>query len=211
MLKESARARIVHTLGVDTAHPPMLVMELMQTSLDELLQQPATRIEAATARGWMLDAALALAALHALRPHALLHRDVKPANLLVDRRDGRLKLADFGLSAWANESATLAKFCGTYCYGAPELLFAAFSSASDVYSLAIALWEVAWRVQHGVPADAHVGSGDRGQLVEAARGWRPPLVGLPHATRALLADAWHALPSRRSSAADVASALRAAD
>ena len=98
----NARHWTVRTLGVDTTSPPMLVLELCDGgSLDDRLQSTSP-IDAVIARRWMRDAARALATLHAMRPRALLHRDVKPANLLL-MSDGRVKLGDFGLSAWYDE------------------------------------------------------------------------------------------------------------
>lgn len=188
--------------------PPMLVLALCRCSLDDELQS-TKHIGVATARQWSVDAALAVASLHAMRPRALLHRDVKPSNLLLDAADGRVKLADFGLSAWADDADALAHFCGTYAYSAPELLFAPFSAASDVFSLGVTLWELETRLASGVAPTSHIGSGDRAHIVKLAAGYRPPLEHLSAPLAVLLADAWHAVPSRRPSADEIAFRLRA--
>jgi serine/threonine-protein kinase len=88
----------------------------------------------------------ALAALHAM---GIVHRDVKPQNLLV-RRDGIVKLTDFGIAKHdygaspagrANTEAGLAP--GTGIYMSPEqVMGAAVDGRSDLYSAAIVLFEM---------------------------------------------------------------------
>jgi tRNA A-37 threonylcarbamoyl transferase component Bud32 len=65
----------------------------------------------------------------------IVHRDVKPGNLLVTRR-GHLKLADFGLATWDEELATSGQLIGTPQYLAPEIWDGNPADAvSDLYSL----------------------------------------------------------------------------
>lgn len=83
------------------------------------------------------DVADALAAAHEID---VLHRDVKPANVLVDRR-GRARLADFGIArvAGAQTTATGA-VTGTISYIAPEVLAGGrATAASDVWALGLTL------------------------------------------------------------------------
>jgi beta-lactam-binding protein with PASTA domain/tRNA A-37 threonylcarbamoyl transferase component Bud32 len=84
----------------------------------------------------------ALAAAHAA---GLVHRDVKPENLLV-ADDGRVKVADFGL-ARAVETTTLTAttglLLGTVAYLAPEQVVDGSADArTDVYAAGIVLWEL---------------------------------------------------------------------
>lgn len=88
-----------------------------------------------------LDATRALAHAH---QRGLVHRDVKPANLLFDE-DGRLRLADFGLAralaeaSWTEPSGIAV---GTARYASPEqALGRRLDGRSDVYSLALVLVE----------------------------------------------------------------------
>jgi serine/threonine protein kinase len=74
----------------------------------------------------------------------IVHRDVKPANVLLGRRGGEVKLADLGI-ATAVESTRITKsgtVMGTASYMAPEQLEGHRAGpAADVYSLAVVAWE----------------------------------------------------------------------
>ncbi len=83
----------------------------------------------------------ALAAVHAL---GIVHRDVKPANLLV-RQDGLAKLGDFGIARLPSDSARASGGMqpGTGAYMSPEqVLGGEVDGRSDLYSAAIVLYEM---------------------------------------------------------------------
>jgi streptogramin lyase len=100
--------------------------------------EPARSVELCSQIGEALDAA------HA---HGLVHRDVKPANVLVTEEGGEEHgyLADFGLARTADLDAvpgTGAHLSGTVDYTAPEQIAAEQAdSRADVYSLACVLYE----------------------------------------------------------------------
>ena len=82
----------------------------------------------------------ALSAAHRL---GLVHRDVKPENVLIDE-DGRPKLADFGLARAVTEvtSTSTGTVMGTVAYLAPELVQRGEADArTDVYAVGIMLFE----------------------------------------------------------------------
>jgi len=70
--------------------------------------------------------------------HRILHRDLKPQNLLIDRRNNNLKLADFGLArAFGIPVRTYTHEVVTLWYRAPEILLGAkhYSTPVDIWSI----------------------------------------------------------------------------
>jgi len=148
-------AREARTAGGLSAHPHVvtvydvaehdgrafIVMELLRggTVADRI--KSGRRIDRAQALEWLRDAADALDAAHAA---GIVHRDVKPGNLLLDSQ-GRLAIADFGIARLALEDqiTQTGQVLGTAAYIAPEQAMGAPATpASDRYSLAVVAFEL---------------------------------------------------------------------
>ena len=129
---------------VDPVAGPFLVMELL---LGESLAQVMSRGLPMALRDsleWLGPVAHALDALH---ENGLVHRDVKPENIMRTAGGaGQVKLVDFGLAAHADGRDRVTRqgmMVGTPHYMAPEVAEGDVASpASDVYSLAVVAFEL---------------------------------------------------------------------
>ncbi len=126
----------VYDWGEDVGNA-YLTMELLEGGSLRSLLDSGRRLSVSQVAALALDVAAALAYAHA---RGLVHRDVKPANLLFDE-DGHVSVADFGIAralAEASWTEPLGAMLGTARYAAPEQLKGGpLDGRADVYSLAV--------------------------------------------------------------------------
>jgi len=99
------------------------------------------RLPRPVAMRWLREAAIALDCAHG---HDVVHRDVKPGNLLLDEH-GRLAVGDFGIATVASEASITqtGQVLGTAAYISPEQARGlAATAASDRYALAVVAFEL---------------------------------------------------------------------
>lgn len=114
-------------------------------NLEKFIQERSTRaVDWRILHKIALDIALALAYLHDQCVPRVLHRDVKPSNILLDE-DFNAYLSDFGLARLLGTSETHATtgVAGTFGYVAPEYAMTCrVSDKADVYSYGVVLLEL---------------------------------------------------------------------
>ncbi|HLX36124.1 MAG TPA: Stk1 family PASTA domain-containing Ser/Thr kinase [Candidatus Limnocylindrales bacterium] len=174
----------VYDYGTDPAGP-FIVMELVDgQDLASLLRRrgPLPPIQAACVAA---EVARALAAAHA---NGIVHRDVKPGNILVTS-DNRIKVADFGIARAVAEAALTmpGTTLGSIHYFSPEQARGELATpASDIYSLGIVLYEML--------TGQRPWSGDSAAAVATARLSAP--VPSPKAVNGSVPDALDAIDQR---------------
>ena len=188
----------VYDAGTDEAGRPWVVMELVrgETLADTVSRGPLAPLRVAEI-GRVLAEALAY-----VHGQGLVHRDVKPANVLLGE-DGRVRLTDFGIARLVDAASVTATglTVGTASYLSPEQVTGAHvGPLSDVYSLGLVLLECL-KGEREYPGSA--------VEVALARLSRPPVVPqrLPAGWPGLLEAMTARETGPRPTAAEVASEL----
>jgi serine/threonine-protein kinase len=120
---------------------PYIVLEFVEGETLKDRIRRAGPLPAGEAVAYAIEVGRALQAAHAAR---LVHRDIKPQNVLIDR-DGRAKVTDFGIArSLETEGLTAAgRVLGTTDYVSPEqALGEPVTPQSDIYSLGVCLYEM---------------------------------------------------------------------
>jgi serine/threonine protein kinase len=182
-----------------------IAMELadrtLRQRLNECQAQGQTGIPVVELFRYFWEAAEALDFLHSKH---VLHRDIKPDNLLL--LSGHVKIADFGLARLQEAGQTIeaSMVAGTASYMAPEVWGGKVNERSDLYSLAASYVELRL-------GRRPFGGTTIADLMDQHRNGTPDLAGLPDAERMVLARALAADRTHRyASCVEFANALRVA-
>ncbi len=129
---------------VDEGDLHFIVMELIEgiTLKNYIVKKGCLDMKEAI--GIAMQVAQGIAAAH---EQGIIHRDIKPQNIII-ARDGKVKVADFGIARAASSQTMSATAVGSVHYISPEQARGGYSDVrSDIYSLGITLYEmVAGRV-----------------------------------------------------------------
>uniref|UniRef100_A0A7N6BE89 Mitogen-activated protein kinase kinase kinase 7 n=1 Tax=Anabas testudineus TaxID=64144 RepID=A0A7N6BE89_ANATE len=183
-------------------NPVCLVMEYAEGgSLYNVLHgaEPLPYYTASHAMSWCLQCSQGVAYLHGMKPKALIHRDLKPPNLLLVAGGTVLKICDFGTACDIQTHMTNNK--GSAAWMAPEVFEGNnYSEKCDVFSWGIILWEVITRRK---PFDEIGGPAFR-IMWAVHNGTRPPLIkNLPKPIESLMTRCWSKDPSQRPSMEEI--------
>jgi hypothetical protein len=177
--KAIARLAHPHIVALHDLGPGYIAMAYVDGS--DLAHRMQTPIAPRVAVRYALQIASALAHAHA---HGVVHRDVKPSNILVDRR-GNAYLTDFGLAALLDDDdETSQDRAGTPAFMAPEQAGGEVGPAADQYALGRTLLELL----AGVPL-----RGDEDPVAQVPAALPPALVDVVR--RATARDAAARFPS----------------
>lgn len=134
----------IYSIHVDEGIRPFMVMELIKgNSLEQVLKSKSEILPSrATRICWQVSQGLALA--HA---SGVIHRDVKPSNILLDENTQRARITDFGLARFVEQVEPITQdgaILGTLAYMSPEQIWNSNTAdcRSDVYGLGVTLYQL---------------------------------------------------------------------
>jgi serine/threonine protein kinase len=207
LMKSLHHPNIVQFVGASNVHENLaIVIEYAPLgSLASVMQKQKLSLSMKITA--LFETAKALQFLHA---NGIIHRDIKPQNILVfsleQRTPVHVKLTDFGTARFITENATnVTRNVGTFVYMAPESLGKnpRIDKSADVYSFAILMWEVLYEKEPFTEfiwqsdLELHVLAGKRLEL--------DPL--LNELLVKLIEECWHPDPSQRPSMTSIAQRL----
>ena len=116
-----------------------IVMELIEgITLKEYISKKG-KLSVKEATSIAIQVSMGLEAAHS---HKIVHRDVKPQNIIIST-DGKVKVTDFGIARAASSNTISSNVMGSVHYSSPEQVRGGYSDEkSDIYSLGITIYEM---------------------------------------------------------------------
>lgn len=190
-----AHANIVNVYDVgDEAGLQYIVMELVEgiTLKDYINNKGRLSVREATSIALQI-----CAGLEAAHNNGIVHRDVKPQNIIISM-DGKVKVADFGIARATSSQTINSGVMGSVHYSSPEQSRGGYSDEkSDIYSLGITMYEM---LTGKIPfdGDTAVAVAIR-HLQEELRGPKEVVPEVPHSTNQIVIKCTQKSPDRRYS------------
>ncbi len=145
LLKQLRHPNIVYLMDLIHGEKKLyLVFEFMEHDLKKFLDMNNAPLSPDLVKNYLYQILIAINFCHSKR---ILHRDLKPQNLLIDK-NGIIKLADFGLArSFGIPIKTLTHEILTLWYRAPEILLGQkeYSTPVDIWSIGLIFYEMAHR------------------------------------------------------------------
>jgi serine/threonine protein kinase len=173
----------VFDVGEDEDRPYIVMEHVEGGTLEERLNRRGQGLDRAEALRLLAQLCDGLGHAHAKK---LVHRDIKPQNLLLRDSDDCLKITDFGIARAAEDTTRLTrpgKVIGTDRYMAPEQLAdGEITSATDIYACGVVadellpqplspeLREVVWRCLREDPGERFGNASDLGEALANVEG-----------------------------------------
>lgn len=186
---------VVHLFGY-TEEPYGIVMEVMPMTLAQWMKQHHST---SAYYNCLLGIARGLAYLHNRQPQSVIHRDIKPTNILVTL-SGKPKLCDFGVSCLFERTPGMhTGDVGSRVYMAPEILQISciYNDKSDIFSMGMLIYEMFEGHKPMLHPDL-----DRHHL-SIVQGVRPTFCKTPKAIRTLVSRMWDSNQEKRPSSLEV--------
>lgn len=116
-----------------------IVMELIEGIILKEYISKKGRLSVKEATSIAIQVSMGLEAAHS---HGIVHRDVKPQNIIISM-DGKVKVTDFGIARAASSNTISSNVMGSVHYSSPEQVRGGYSDEkSDIYSLGITMYEM---------------------------------------------------------------------
>lgn len=193
----------LHELHSAPEHAYFTMERVIGTDLVTRCQlEPSQQARVELASRLFSQLALALEFLHGA---SLVHRDIKPGNVLVERDTDRVVLVDLGLARLVHDASRAGAFSGTLAYAAPERLrTGSFGPQSDWFGFGVLLFEaLVGTLPMGPDPARSVNAWLAGRAPDVRARMRGELAPLAELVQGLLQPE----PARRATASDVLQAL----
>jgi serine/threonine-protein kinase len=119
-----------------------LVMYYIQgRDLEHEMNRRGGKVDEATVTKWAIQTCDVLAYVHNQDP-PIIYRDLKPANLMLDEKKGKIMLIDFGIARFVAPTVKGVTAIGTMGYAPPELFAGKVEPRSDIYSLGATMFHM---------------------------------------------------------------------